>query len=200
MAKKAKRGVTGGVTPKIARFSPPETIAKTMENCQELILEDVIRIDIYKQNKVTFSVPFNAPAVIEAEGVASGNPVLSIHTSETDAADVMMESAPKLQVTEKREAAGLVRSHVIEAVVATHFKTAQASVDNLIYRDIVAIMTCYDGTRLAVIPFPNTSTLSMTDNRQESHTMTVRYAAQSFSGLVKLTSWSQDSSSSTSSD
>ena len=107
-----------------------------MENCQELILEDVIKIDIYKQNKVTFSVPYNAPAVIEAECTVIADPVLS--------------------------------------------------------------MTTYDGTRFAVIPFYNTSTLSMTDGRQEMRTMTVRYAAQSYSGLVKLTSWTDNSSGSSS--
>ena len=169
-----------------------------MENCQELILEDVIRIDIYKQSLVTFSVPFNAPAVTETEcTMASGvSPELSINLSETAYSDVVMEPGPKLQTTEKREAAGLVRSHVIEAIVTSGFKTAQAAVDNLIYNDIVAVVTTYDGTRYAVIPFPNTSTLAMSDNRQQSHTMTVRYAAQSFSGLVNLTSWTLDSSSS----
>lgn len=170
-----------------------------MENCQELILEDVIRIDIYKQNKVTFSVPFNAPAVVQTGYVVSANPELSINLMETDYSDVVMEPAPKLQTTEKREAAGLIRSHVIEAIVTGGFKTAQEAVDHLIYNDIVAVATTYDGTRYAIIPFPNTSTLSMSDNRQQSHTMTVRYAAQSFSGLVKLTSWTQDSSSSSSS-
>ena len=169
-----------------------------MENCQELILEDVIKIDIYKQNKVTFSVPYNAPAVIEAECTVIADPVLSMTTTESIPSDVVMEPSPKLQVTEKREAAGLVRSHTIEAVVAAHFKTTQASVDNLIYRDIVAIMTTYDGTRFAVIPFYNTSTLSMADGRQEMRTMTVRYAAQSYSGLVKLTSWTDNSSGSSS--
>lgn len=167
-----------------------------MENCQELILDDVIRIDIYKQSVVTFSVPFNVPAVTEMTcTVASGaSPELSINLSETDYSDVVMEPAPKLQVTEKREAAGLVRSHVIEAIVTSGFKTAQAAVDHLIYNDIVAVVTTYDGTRYAVNPFPNTSTIFMSDNRQQTHTMTVRYAAQSFSGLVKLTSWSSSSS------
>ena len=167
-----------------------------MENCQELILEDVIRIDIYKQNKVTFSVPFNAPAVVQTRCTVSTDPELSINLSETDDSDVVMEPGPKLQTTEKREAAGLVRSHVIEAIVTSGFKTAQAAVDNLIYNDIVAVATTYDGTRYAIIPFPNTSTLSMSDNRQQSHTMTVRYAAQSFSGLAKITSWTQSDPSS----
>lgn len=170
-----------------------------MENCQELILEDVIRIDIYKQNATTFSVPFNAPAVVQTECAVSTNPELSINLSEADDSDVVMEPGPKLQTTEKREAAGLIRSHVIEAIVIGGFKTAQEAVDHLIYNDIVAVATTYDGTRYAIIPFPNTSTLSISDNRQQSHTMTVRYAAQSFCGLVKLTSWTQDSSSSSSS-
>lgn len=173
-----------------------------MENCQELILEDVIRIDIYKQSLITFSVPFNAPAVTETEcTMASGvSPELSINLSETAYSDVVMEPASKLQTTEKRETAGLVRSHVIEATVTSGFKTAQDAVDNLIYNDIVAIVTTYGGTSYAINPFPNTSMLSLSDNRQQSHTMTVRYAAQSFSGLVKLTSWTWDESSSSSSD
>ena len=112
-----QRGVTGCVTPKIARFFALETTRKTMDNCQELIFEDVIRRDIYKQDKVTFSVPFNVPAVVQTGCVVSANPELSINLSETDYSDVVMEPAPKLQTTEKREAAGLIRSHVIEAIV-----------------------------------------------------------------------------------
>lgn len=159
-----------------------------MENCQELILDDIIRIDIYDKDNVAFSVPFNVPAVTEMQyaiplGVA---PVLSMNLSETDTSDVVMEPGPKLQVTEKREAAGLVRSIVIEATVIGGFKTVQAAVDALIYNDIAVIATTSEGTHYAINPFPNTTTLSMADNRQDEHAMAVRYAAQSYSGMVKL--------------
>lgn len=159
-----------------------------MENCQELILDDIIKIDIYNKDNVAFSAPFNAPAVREMMcAIPLGvTPVLSINLSETNTSDVVMEPGPKLQVAEKREAAGLVRSIAIEATVTGGFKTAQAAVDALIYNDIAAIATTSEGTRYAINPFPNTTTLSMADNRQQEHTMTVRYAAQSYSGLVKL--------------
>ena len=161
-----------------------------MENCQELILDEVIRIDFFKMENVIFSVPFNAPAVTEVaynHTPFDVSPAASIGLTETGTSDVVMEPMPKLQVTEKREAAGLVRSIVIETTIVSGFKTAQAAVDSLIYNDIVPIIKTVGGERYAVHPFPNTTTLSMADNRQEEHNMTVRYAAQSFSGLVKLT-------------
>lgn len=153
-------------------------------------MDEVIRMDFYRKNDVAFSVPPNAPAVTEmsCSFVAGAAPVLSINLSETDTSDVVMEPGPKLQVAEKRELAGLVRSIALEATVTGGFETAQEAVDSLIYNDIAAVATTAAGARYAVNFFPNTTALSMADNRELSHAMTVRYTAQSFSGLVSLTS------------
>lgn len=167
-----------------------------MENCLEQILDDVIRIDIYRQSNVTFSVPFNAPAVNEITCTINSSitPVLSINLTETNTSDVVMEPAPKIQTTEKRETTGLIRTHAIEATIKDGFQTAQSAVDSLIYNDCVALLTTYNGTKYVVNPFPNTSTVTLSDNRQETHTMTVKYQAQSFSGLITAAVSSSSSS------
>ena len=85
-----------------------------MEKCQELILDDVIRIDIYRSEDIRFSVPFNATAVTHATcTIAPGtSPTLVMRLQDDSTSDVVMEPAPKIQVTEKRENSGLVHAHV----------------------------------------------------------------------------------------
>lgn len=166
-----------------------------MEKCQELILDDVIRIDIYRSEDIRFSVPFNATAVTHATcTIAPGtSPTLVMRLQDDSTSDVVMEPAPKIQVTEKRENSGLVRTHTLEAVILEGFGTVQSAIDAVAEDDTVAIMTTYEGVHYAIIPFPNTGTVSLTDSRQQAHTQTVKYTAQSFSGLVEV-DISQDNS------
>ena len=166
-----------------------------MEKCQELILDDVIRIDIYRSEDINFPVPFNTPAVTHAAyTIASGaTPVLVVRLQDGSTSDVVMEPAPKIQVTEKRENSGLVRTHTLEAVISEGFSTVQSAIDAVAEDDTVAIMTTYEGVHYAIIPFPNTGRVSLTDSRQQAHTQTVKYTAQSFSGLVEV-DISQDNS------
>lgn len=166
-----------------------------MEKCQELILDDVIRIDIYRSEDIRFSVPFNATAVTYATcTIAPGtSPALVIRLQDDSTSDVVMEPAPKVQVTEKRENSGLVRTHTLEAVISEGFSTVQSAIDAVAEDDTVAIMTTYEGVHYAIIPFPNTGMVSLTDSRQQAHTQTVKYTAQSFSGLVAV-DISQDNS------
>lgn len=166
-----------------------------MEKCQELILDDIVAIDFYRSSNVTFSVPFNAPAITQVSCVFSSTATLKLRLEDSSASGVVMQPAPKAKVEEKREVAGLIRTHTIEAVVTEGFATVQTAIDSLANDDIVAVLTNYEGARYVVHPFPNTGVLTLTDERQQSHTQTVRYSAQSFSGLVKIISSSSSSSS-----
>lgn len=119
--------------------------------------------------------------------------MLVMRLQDDSVSDVVMEPAPKVQVTEKRENSGLVRTHTLEAVISEGFSTVQSAIDAVAEDGTVAIMTTYEGVHYAIIPFPNTGMVSLTDSRQQTHTQTVKYTAQSFSGLVEV-DISQDNS------
>ena len=122
--------------------------------------------------------------------VAQGiSPDLTINLTETTDGDVEMEPYPKIVTEESREAAGVVRNHTMEITVCGGFATVQAAADNLAYNDIVAVLTTYDGTRFAVLPFANSSVLAFSDSRQQTHTQMLKYLAQSYSGLARVSQW-----------
>lgn len=159
-----------------------------MKNCLEKILEDVIRIDVYHQSEITLSIPFNAvPVIEESISIASGvSPVLSVALSQSDDINAVMESSPKLQITDKRDGAAMPRNVTIDATIIDGFDTVQSAVDSVIDDDITVLLTAYDNTQYIICAFPNTSSLSLTDNRQQAHTATLKFTAQSLSGLIKV--------------
>ena len=158
-----------------------------MENCLELMMEDVVKIDFYQKESIIFAIPNYAPAVQEVEFLyATGaTPKLSISLMEDDASDAKMEPAPQINVTEKREAAGVIRSILIEPIITGGFDTARRVVDSVQFVDLVPMIYTVDGQRFTFIPFPNSSMLALTDSRLQSHSMTLRYTAQSYSSLIK---------------
>ena len=157
-----------------------------MNDCKEILLEDIIEVSFYLASNVNCSVPFGVPGVNEMTGTISGDPVLTISVAASDDADAVMET-PTLKVGEKREAAGLLRSHDLQINVEQGFDAVKQAADGLSGADIAAVLKDYDGNRYIIHALPNSTLYSYEDGRGSSHTGTVKLSAQSPSPRVKLT-------------
>lgn len=156
-----------------------------MNDCKEILLEDIVEVSFYLASNVSCSVPFGVPGVDDMSASISGNPVLTISVTGGDDVDAVMET-PSLKVSEKREATGLVRSHDLQINVEQGFDAVKQAADGLSGADIAAVLKDYDGNRYMIHALPNTSLCSYEDGRGSSHTGKVRFTAQSLSHLVKI--------------
>lgn len=156
-----------------------------MNDCKEILLEDIVEVSFYLASNVSCSVPFGVPGVDEMSATISGNPVLTISVTGGDNVDAVMVT-PTLKVTEKREVAGLVRNHDLQINVEQGFDAVKQAADRLSGEDVVAVLKDYDGNRYIIHALPNTSLYSYEDGRGSSHTGKVRFTAQSLSHLVKM--------------
>lgn len=157
-----------------------------MNDCKEILLEDIVEVSFYLASNVNCSVPFGVPGVNEMTATISGDPVLTISVTASDDADAVMET-PSLKVSEKREAAGLLRSHDLQINVEQGFDAVKQAADGLSGADIAAVLKDYDGNRYIIHALPNSTLYSYEDGRGSSHTGKVKFTAQSLSHLVKLT-------------
>lgn len=166
-----------------------------MENCFEKILEDIVQIDFYDGATCSYSFPFNAGAtdamnVIQTIAgvqydiaVTTGEPVLTLSVgADGNAADDI--DPPTHKITEKREPSGLIRTHTLTAPVQAGFSDIQRADSVLNGKEVLAVLTAYNGTKYCVHYLPNTPLFSYEDSLGQGHTGTVKYTAQSMSDLV----------------
>ena len=168
-----------------------------MNTCIETLLDDIVRIDFYDASSTTAvisrSVPFAVAGVTEmmvTQGAvnlatAVGTPTLSLAYDGEDVGALM--DTPKMQTTEKRDVAGLIRSHTLTIPVVLGFDAAQQADDALNGVDILAVLTDYEGNRLCIHYLPESTQFNYEDARGGDHTAQIKFTAQSLSALVKLT-------------
>lgn len=172
-----------------------------MENCQEKILDDIVRVDFYDADATTItrSVPFGVPGVIEMNvtqtggslqsaadlASAAGEPALSINLAGGSDVQAVMQT-PTHKAQPKRDATGDVYQHTLEMPVETGFEAVKQAAYTLSGKEILTVLTAYDGTKLCIHYAPGSTVLTYSDQHGSSHTGTVKYEAQSLSGLVRI--------------
>lgn len=164
-----------------------------MNACEELILMDVVKVDIYKKEDVTVSLPHNVAysQSVEAQTqtpvkvvvVGGQTPVITMDLEWTSGADAILEKSPKVTSTEKKEAAGLIRTNTIEGTLIDGFTEAMRASEILAFNDSLALLTTADGLQYLCNAFAGTTEMNV-KNDQENHIATIKYVAQSFSGFV----------------
>ena len=92
------------------------------------------------------------------------------------------------KVTEERNPSGIVRNHALSIPVELGYDEVQNADNALNDKEILCVLTAYDGTKLCVHYLPKSTNISYEDSRGSNHTGTVKFTAQSRSWLVKLAS------------
>lgn len=165
-----------------------------IQNCNEQILDDVVRVDVVLASLCDLPVPFNVrltemvgTKVVEGQIVDRiGAPGLSIAYNVQDGDDGEMESAPTLKQTDKQQAAGIVVAHDLQVPVTAGFEATRVAVEGLQTRHFHVVLTTQDGTRYLLYSLPNTSLLLL-DEQDLNQKATVKMTLQSMSHVVRLT-------------
>lgn len=165
-----------------------------IQNCNEQLLDDVVRVDLVLASECKIGIPFQiAKTDMPGTRVVNGSPVdiigapgLSLAYNVQDGDDGEIDSAPYLKQTEKQQAAGIVVTHDLQVPVTAGFEATRIAVEGLQTRHFHVVLTTQDGVRYLLYSLPNTSLLLL-DEQDVNRTATVKVTLQSMSHVIRLT-------------
>ena len=167
------------------------------EECRDLLMDDVVRIDIMPMTALKVSVPFGVQNITEAvvkmsdnsaltdEGLFGGS-LLSVSMTGDGRTDAILGDGTTHKVSEKRDVAGIVRTHTLQVPIDVGFLTVRERQKALQQTDFHIILTTYDGTRYLAYALPNTCQFTIDDQMGETAQMTVKASVQSMSGFIRI--------------
>ena len=168
------------------------------EKCEELLMHEVVRIDIMPQTALAVGVPFNlrnitstavtmsdTSALTDARLKAAS--LLSLNLTGDAMADAeMKEGGASHKPTEKREAAGIVRTHALTVAIETGMQTVKEKEKALQETDFHMVLSTYGGERWMAYGLPGTSQFTIDEQAGQSAQMTVKAVVMSMSGLIRI--------------
>lgn len=168
------------------------------EDCRDLVMLDVVRVDIMPVTAIKVSIPWNVYDIASAGVVMSDNTalsdselyadsLLSVNVLGDSTADAEMKEGVSLRVAEKRELSGMVRTHSLQIPIEAGFQTVRQQAGALQHSDFHVILTTGEGVRYLAYGLPNTCQFTLDDQMGQGMQMTAKVVLQSMSGLIQIT-------------
>lgn len=137
-------------------------------NCQEQILNDVVRVDLVLASECSLPVPFQVSQTKmqipdlshwtpQTPISALGASKLSVSYNADDADDGMMENAPKLKQATKTTMSGAVVTHDLQVPISLGFEDTEMAASLLHRQDFYVILSTESGARYLLYALPNGS-------------------------------------------
>lgn len=167
------------------------------EECLELLMQDVVRIDIMPYTALKVNTPFNVQNITETDvTMLDGSEItdadlhldslLSLNLSGDDTADAEMKESLQHKVVEKRDISGIVRTHTLQIPIESGFQVVRAKQPYLKYTDFHIVLTTYNGTRYLAYGLPNTSQFTIEEQMGQSSQMSIKVTLMSMSGFIRI--------------
>lgn len=164
--------------------------------CQELFMRDIVRIDFMPQEELKVGVPFNVPNITEVSVSMINNDsltdarlkaksLLSLSLSGDDTVDAEMQSVSNKE-SEKRETQGVMRTHTLQIPIESGFDTIRAKEPSLLERDFCLVLKDAGENRYLIYSIPGGSLFATEAQEGQSASMTVKATIQSYSGIIKI--------------
>lgn len=151
-------------------------------SCNEVFLEDVVRVQVYPASAVSFP-PVNIPGISRVETTKLPVAVLDLAYSDTEAQFVVRDGSIKVKQTQKPSGSGLIYIYNVDAVVEFGVLDLVEKVRNIFHADHHCVVTKADGTMMLLYALPNTFSIDQSNDRKE---LTLKIALSSLSSFIKL--------------
>ena len=164
--------------------------------CEELFLNEVVRVELVPMKDCDMTVPFNVGEVTETAGWKKdsqdnkvsriGTPSMVIDATATDATGRLV-SPPTLKTTEKPDRAGYIRKHDLQIPTEGGYEDIRKKRGELAGVDFNVVLEMRSGSRFLLYALPNSSTVAVEDQFSGEGKQTVKVSLQSMSNMIKLT-------------
>lgn len=153
------------------------------DKCRESILDDIVKVELYKTANCTIPLPFSI-ALSSINNATLGQPVISFSVG--DMADCELADSPVLKVTSDRHPSGLVYTHDLQMTLTDGEDTARSALNTLVGVDFIAVYTLADGSRRMTYSCPSTSSYDVEDTSSSASTLLVKVKMLSMSNRIKM--------------
>lgn len=167
--------------------------------CEELFLNEVVRVELVPMKICDMAVPFNVGEVTQTAGKKKitvsgqeqivsriGTPTMVIDATATDATGRLV-SPPTLKTTEKPDRAGYIRQHDLQIPTEGGYEDIRKKRGELAGVDFNVVLEMRSGSRFLLYALPNSSTVAVEDQFSGEGKQTVKVSLQSMSNMIKLT-------------
>lgn len=165
--------------------------------CQEVFMQEIVRIDFMPTNELVVSIPSGVPNLTQAS-VTLANSVaitddglkdksfLSLNLTGDSTVDAEMQPSLTHKVTEKRETAGVVRTHTLQVPIEAGFEAVREKESPLLDQDFYILLKDMEDNRYLVYSLPGSCKFAFDDQKGQTSTMTLKVTVESLSGLIKI--------------
>jgi hypothetical protein len=165
-----------------------------IQNCNEQILDDIVRIELVPADRCTLKWPLalaltETPAKTVTGETAqdiTGEAALTLAFAATDGADAAYSTPPTLRQTEKRQQAGIIVTHELEVTADSGTETVREKAKALQYTDFHVRLTTRGGERYLICALPETASL-LIDEKAVAGNAGLKVSALSASHVIRLT-------------
>ena len=170
--------------------------------CEELFLNELVRVELVPASKAELLVPFNVGEVTATAGLKEeddpdkpgkkrivsrvGTAVMVIDATATDATGRLV-SPPTLKTTEKPDRSGYIRQHDLQIPTEGGYEDIRKKRGELAGVDFNVVLEMRSGSRFLLYALPNSSTVAVEDQFSGEGKQTVKVSLQSMSNMIKLT-------------
>lgn len=168
--------------------------------CEELFLNELVRVELVPMKDCKMAVPFNVGELTETAGLKDdvdsegepiivsriGTPTMVIDATATDATGRLV-SPPTLKTTEKPDRAGYIRQHDLQIPTEGGYEDIRKKRGELAGVDFNVVLGMRSGSRFLLYALPNSSTVAVEDQFSGEGKQTVKVSLQSMSNMIKLT-------------
>lgn len=167
------------------------------EQCQELIEREIVRVDIMPTTALKVSIPFNVQNITNAVVTMADDSeltdaklfidsLLSLKMADDGTVDAEMQDGVSYKMTEKRDIAGMVRTHTLQIPIESGFDVIRVKEAALQHAEFYVVLTTGDGSRYLLYSVPNTSQFSVEEQIAQNVTMSVKVSLQSMSDIIRI--------------
>ena len=156
-----------------------------IQNCNEQILEDVVKVELVLHSACTFPVPIQK-SDITTMSATIGTATLVANYIGDSAATGEYDQAPTFQQTEKKQQIGTVVTHKLKVLITGGFEGIITAENALRGAYFHLVLTTADGTRYLSYALPNTSVATIDDQMGASRQMTLNVTLMSMNHIIRL--------------
>lgn len=155
------------------------------DNCKEFFLDGVTDIYLYQNSKLSFTIPFNVPQILQLS--VSNMPSPDAHFS-LAAVDALIATSLSAKVSPELSGNGIVYSYEISATIVSGLDTIIEIQKDFQQNDYYVVLRMNDESLRLCYTMPNTFLFKPVENVSSSESSTtLTITLKAMSDFIKLT-------------
>lgn len=156
--------------------------------CEDIFLEVIVKVQVYKTGHYSIPVPPNVPNVSEITGATfNSTPDLQFTLNGNEDDTAKMGEGSSIKDSESNTVQGKIHAIATTVNIEAGFQPVRNAIQNMTGTDYITVVTSQFGNRYLAYHLPNTSDISIDDAMDTEITqVSVKLSGSSRNGFIQL--------------